>query len=215
MYYGRYDLIVDRINYRIPWRVKNKGDVMKKIVIAICLICLITSTTMFAGCSYFNKNSLDYATNAVTLKSDTDLIKSQYKMIESLVDLNKAKFTVDEVTQLTSVNSTFTDLSNKIDAILANPKTVVTPAELKIMYNTAYNGYIVAKNIVSTHKADFTSLQWSQILDFDKQAIDYDKQVRLVLDNPSTADINMTIGLIITLGGVAVKYLLPVVISMI
>jgi hypothetical protein len=83
------------------------------------------------------------------------------------------------------------------------------------MYNTAYNGYIVAKNIVSTHKADFTSLQWSQILDFDKQAIDYDKQVRLVLDNPSTADINMTIGLIITLGGVAVKYLLPVVISMI
>jgi len=49
---------------------------------------------------------------------------------------------------------------------------------------------------------------------FDLKAIAYDKQVRAILDNPDNDDINMTLGAIITLGGITYKYLLPVLVSM-
>lgn len=188
---------------------------MKKLVIAVCLLCLFVSTTMFSGCSYFNKNTLDYATNAVELKADSSLIKAQYQRIYVLIETNKAKFTADEWAQLSNVHFAFSESAARLEKIFADPKTVITPAELKQMYELAYIGYTSAKEIISAHQSEFTKLQWAQIQAFDAQAVDYDKQVRLILDNPNTQDINMTLGLIITLGGVAYKYLLPVLVSMI
>lgn len=170
---------------------------------------------MFSGCSMFNKNALDYATNAVELKSDSALIKAQYQRIYVLIEANKVKFTSDEWVQLSNVHFAFSESATRLEKIFADPKTIITPAELKQMYELAYIGYTSAKEIIAAHQAEFTKLQWAQIQAFDAQAVDYDKQVRLILDNPSTQDINVTLGLIITLGGVAYKYLLPVLVSMI
>jgi hypothetical protein len=82
------------------------------------------------------------------------------------------------------------------------------------MYELAYIGYTNAREIIIRHKADFTSFQWDRMEQFDKRAHEYDVSVRKVLDNPDTDDINMTLGVIVTLSSAAYKYLLPVVVSM-
>lgn len=186
---------------------------MKKIVTFICVLVLLVSSVV--GCSLFSKQGADYATSAVNLKLESTLIKTQYQKIYTVVQSNKAKFTDTEWQQLNEVNFAFTEASTRIEGVLKNPENVVTPVELKQMYDLAYIGYSEAKGILVNHKSEFTEYQWLELQNFDKQAVEYDKQVRSILDNPSTDDINKTLGIIIVLGSMAYKYLLPVLMSLI
>lgn len=171
--------------------------------------------TSLSGCALFTKEGAQYAAGVVNIKNESDLIKSQYVKIYNLVDSNKVKFTEEEWKSLMDVHYAFSETYNRLDSIAVNPKSIVTPQELKRMYELAYIGYTEARAILSNHTNSFTTYQWAQLVSFDKQVVLYDKQVRLILDNPNTEDINITLGIIITLGSVAYKYLLPVVISMI
>lgn len=184
---------------------------MKKIIAVICILLMVLATS---SCSLMDGGA-DYAKQVVSLKAESTLIKSQYERVYSMINDNRDSFTESEQQQLDDIHFAFSEAALRIEGVYKNPETIMTPAELKSMYELAYIGYTNAKDIIVTHKELFTSYQWSQLENFDKKAIDYDKQVRAVLDNPDTDDINMTIGLIITLGGAAYKYLLPVIVSMI
>lgn len=191
-----------------------KGDIMKNLsIIVYSLLILILAT--FGGCALFSKQTLDYATGVVSLKTESQIIKAQYEKIYNIIDSRRDAFTEEEIQQLEDIHFAFTETSLKVENILNNPKDIVTPAEIKQMYELAYIGYTNAKDIIVKHKEIFTSYQWSQLESFDKKALEYDAQVRQILDNPNNTDINKAIGMIITLGGIAYKYLLPVVISMV
>ena len=177
----------------------------------MCVMLVLSIT----GCSLFSKQGADYAANVVNLKVESTLIKAQYQKIFAVVQGNKARFTDTEWQQLNEVNFAFTESASRIEDVLKNPGNVVTPVELKQMYELASVGYTEAKGILNNHKSEFTEFQWLELQNFDKQAIEYDKQVRSILDNPSTDDINKTLGIIIVLGSMAYKYLLPVLISLI
>jgi hypothetical protein len=184
---------------------------MKKIVAFICVFLMLLSS--ITGCSLFTKEGAQYAAGVVNIKAESVLIKSQYSRVYALVLDNKAKFGDDEWKQLMDVHFAFSESAARIEKLMESPKNVITPSELKQMYELAYIGYADAREILNNHKDGFTKFQWEQLINFDKQAVIYDKQVRSILDNPNTDDINITLGIIITLGSVAYKYLLPLLIS--
>lgn len=187
---------------------------MKKLL-TMLLVVIFATTTMISGCSIMSKEGLEYATNVIDLKAESTLIKKQYGRIYDIVLAKAESFTPEELDQLNDIHFAFTETADRVGEMLEDPTKVVTPDELKGMYELAYIGYTNARDIVSVHKDEFTAYQWEQMIQFDNLAQEYDKQVRLVLDNPDTNDINMTLGVMITLGGAAYKYLLPVLVSLI
>jgi len=187
---------------------------MKKIVIFVCMLVILISSSI-SGCSLLTKEGAEYAAGVVNIKVESALIKSQYEKVYTLITANQQKFTLDEWKQLMDVHFAFSEAAARIENVMENPKNVITPKELKQMYELAYIGYTQAREILVNHEDGFTKYQWVQLKNFDAQALQYDKQVRGILDNPSTEDINVTLGIIITLGSVAYKYLLPVLVSMI
>jgi hypothetical protein len=186
---------------------------MKKIITLVCVLIMILMST--SGCALFTKQGAEYAAGVVNIKIESELIKSQYQKIYVLINDSHGKFTRDEWNSLLNVHYAFSETYDRLEKITKNPKDVVTPSELKRMYELAYIGYAEARVILSNHKEGFTKFQWAQLTNFDDQVSLYDRQVRSILDNPNTEDINITLGIIITLGSVAYKYLLPVLISVI
>lgn len=186
---------------------------MKKFVSSV-MIAIMLSMPM-VGCSLISSNSVEYAMNVIDLKSESELIKKQYGKIYTIVDSRSDKFTDEERLQLDDIHFAFTETADRIEEIIDNPKKVVTPDELKEMYELAYIGYVNAREIILQHKDVFTSYQWDQMSKFDQSVIEYDVEVREVLDNPDTEEINKTLAVMITLGSAAYKYLLPVLVSII
>lgn len=184
---------------------------MKRFLSMLMVVVYLMTAT---SCAMLGQ-SVDYASNVINLKSDSMLIKKQYEKIYILVESKRDSFTEDEIAQLEDIHFAFSETANRIEEIMENPKKVVTPEELRQMYELAYIGYTNARVIVSTHKGEFTAYQWDQMEQFDNKLKEYDVDVRAILDNPDTDDINMTLGLIITLGGAAYKYILPVVVTLI
>jgi len=184
---------------------------MKKIVAMLCVLLML----LVSSCSLFTKQGAEYAAGVVNIKIESALIKSQYQKVYNLINDNQAKFSSEEWKSLMDVHYAFTESANRLEKIMESPKNIVTPAELKKIYELTYIGYTEARGILSNHKDSFTTFQWSQLIGFDEQVLVYDKQVRSILDNPSTDDINVTLGIIITLSSVAYKYLLPVLMSVI
>lgn len=184
---------------------------MKKIVAMICLfVMIIVSST---GCVLFTKQGAEYAAGAVNIKLESELIKTQYIKVFNMVSTNQAKFTQDEWNSLMDVHFSFSETYARLETMFSKPEKLITPQELRKTYELAFIGYSQAREIVGNHKDGFTKFQWAQLINFDEQVAVYDKQVRAVLDNPDTEDINVTLGIIITLSTVAYKYLLPVVMS--
>jgi hypothetical protein len=188
---------------------------MKKFIAIVTAVMLAISTITFSGCALFSEQGLDYTTSVIGLKSESAIIKSQYQRIYDIVNTNQEKFTEEEWDQLMDIHFAFTETASRVEEIINDPKKIVTPAELRQTYELAYIGYTNAREIMVAHKEEFTGYQWSQLESFDNKAVEYDKKVRNILDNPDNEDINMTLGVIITLGGFAYKYLLPTLISMI
>jgi hypothetical protein len=176
---------------------------------------MLVFSLSISGCSLLTKQGAEYAAGVISLKLESEIIKTQYQKIYVMMVDNQAKFTVDEWKSLLDIHYAFSETFTKLENITKDPKYVITPAELKKMYELAYIGYSEARSILSNHSDGFTKFQWKQLTSFDDQVLLYDKQVRSILDNPNTEDINTTLGIIITLGGVAYKYLLPVLISVI
>jgi len=187
---------------------------MKIIIAIVCVVLLAVGSVTMPGCGYFNEIA-PYAMDVVNLKAESALMQQQYEKIFTLIQQYQASFTEEEWDQLNDIHFAFSETALRVSAILDNPADIPTPTELKQMYELAYIGYVNARDIISVHKEVFTSYQWAQLINFDKKANVYDKQVRAILDNPDTDDINMTLGLMITLGGAAYKYLLPVLVSVI
>jgi len=206
-------MLNQRIGFRLLSASKLKGDVMKKMIMMLMFV-LLTVIPM-SGCVSWFSPAVNYATNMVDLKAESTLIKKQYERVYLLIEKKQSGFTDEEWVQLNDIHFAFSETADRISEMLSDPTKVVTPKELKGMYELAYIGYANARDIISVHKDEFTAYSWSQMINFDKQAIEYDKQVRAVLDNPDNNDINMTLGIIITLGGAAYKYLLPVLVSLI
>ncbi|MCK5021026.1 MAG: hypothetical protein KAS32_28705 [Candidatus Peribacteraceae bacterium] len=184
--------------------------VIRKFIAVVCIMLLLSSS--FTGCAMLG-SGVDFAGYVISLKSDSALVEKQYNKMYILIVAKKDSFTEDEWLQLEDINFAFTETAARIKLIMKSPKNAITPDELKDMYNLAYVGYTTARDIVANHRDAFTNFQWTQMEDFDKKLVDYDVSVREVLDNPDTVDINKTLGLIITLGGAAYKYILPVVLS--
>jgi hypothetical protein len=183
---------------------------MKRLIAVICIVLMVfTSSCAMLG------QGVDYATDVMNLKVESVLIKNQYEKMYMLVDGKMDNFTDDEKSQLNDIHFAFSEAAIRIEMMMDDPKNAITPTELKGMYELVYIGYTTAREIITSHSDIFTSYQWSQMINFDKKAKEYDLQVRAILDNPDTNDINMTLGLIITLGGAAYKYLLPVLVSII
>ncbi len=172
-------------------------------------------STSISGCSLFSKQGAEYAAGVVNIKVESTIIKSQYEKIYTLIVSNKSKFSEEEWKQLMDVHFAFSEASIRVEKVIDNPKNIITPSELRQMYELAYIGYVQAREILVIHETEFTKYQWVQLNSFDAQALRYDKQVRAILDNPSTEDVNITLGIIITLSSVTYKYLLPVLVSMI
>lgn len=187
---------------------------MKKFI-AMIMMVLFMSTSLTGCGTLFSKEGLEYATNVIDLKAESTLIKKQYERIYNIIIERQDSFSEEEIAQLNDIHFAFSETAIRVGEMMDDPINVVTPDELRSMYELAYIGYTNARDIVSVHKEEFTAYQWSQMIQFDAKAREYDVQVRKVLDNPDTADINMTLGVMITLGGAAYKYLLPVLVSLI
>jgi len=187
---------------------------MKKLVAVSVVLIMLVSTTLLTSCSKIG-GSLNYATNVIDLQVESTLIKNQYSKVYDLIVTEEESFTEEEWAQLNDIHFAFTETASRISEMMKKPENVITPKELRQMYELAYIGYTNARDIISSHKDIFTSYQWAQMVDFNDKAIQYDIEVRAILDNPDTEDINKTLGLIITLGGVAYKFILPVLVSLI
>lgn len=183
---------------------------MKKIVAILCILFFVS----ISGCALLSKDMVDYSVGVMSLKVESELLYNQYESMYNLVSSKKENFTEEEWDQLMDVHFAFSETASRIDRMLKNPKEIVTPQELRQIYELAFIGYTNAKEIIINHRDQFSNYQWAQMENFDLKAIAYDKQVRAILDNPDNDDINMTLGAIITLGGITYKYLLPVLVSM-
>ena len=182
---------------------------MKKVVAILCVMMLMT----FGGCALFSEQGAQYAMGVMNLKTDSHLLLTQYEKIYNLVSAHQERFSEEEWNQLLDVHYAFTETATRVESMMKSPKDIVTPAELRQMYELAYIGYANAREIILNHRDVFSSYQWSQMENFDLRAHIYDKQVRAILEDPSNNDINMTLGVMITLGGAAYKYLLPVLVA--
>lgn len=186
---------------------------MKKMIATILTILMLASIP--TGCVVVPKGAAEYASNVIELKADSTLVKKQYERIYTLVESKEESFSDEELTSLYDIHFAFTETANRVSEMMDDPTRIITPDELKSMYELAYIGYTNAREIITEHREEFTSYQWSQMVEFDKKAKEYDTQVRLVFDNPDTDDINKTLGVMITLGTTAYKYLLPVLVAVI
>lgn len=187
---------------------------MKKLMTLIVIVMFMTVSTTGCVLTQYAKSGYNYAMGVVELKKESELVKEQYVIIYDMVLEKADAFSTDEMVQLNDVHFAFTETATRVEWIIRHPEDAVTPEELRRMYELAYIGYTTARAIVADHRDAFSDYNWKSMVAFDEQLKLYDVDVRAILDNPDTEDINKTLGLIITLGGVAYKYILPVVVSM-
>lgn len=187
---------------------------MKKLMTLIVIVMFMTVSTTGCVLTQYAKSGYNYAMGVVELKKESELVKEQYVIIYDMVLEKEDAFSPDEMVQLNDVHFAFTETATRVEWIIRHPEDAVTPEELRRMYELAYIGYTTARAIVADHRDAFSDYNWKSMVAFDEQLKLYDVDVRAILDNPDTEDINKTLGLIITLGGVAYKYILPVVVSM-
>ena len=180
---------------------------MKNKILTVLGIVLITISII--GCTPTQKM---VAVDSVNIISKMSVLKNQYQTVYTIIVSKDKSFTDDEKKELMNIDQNARVIYEKIDEIIHFRNFDVSPEEVKYLYTMAKENYMIAKDIIESHKDEFSKTEINKLNLFDAQLKELDRSVTKLLENPDTQDTRDILLTIIQVASISLKIIIPLLI---
>lgn len=168
---------------------------MKRLSVGV-LLCI---TLLLSSCSTFSSK---YTIDSVNTLTSLVVLKTQYQQALKIVQDNLYKFTDEEKRNLFSVQANVAVLIEDLDK-LTRLNAIVTISEIQFMWKLAVDSYVTARPVVVAHFNEFTPIEQNILRTFDSQATITNKNIEMLLQDPTTENLNQALTMVTTLATIA------------
>lgn len=176
------------------------------------IIPLFILTVLISSCSYFSNF---YSIPTSTLTIETSALKLQFAQTTKLlhqIQNDKQIFTDEEWKTLTEIESIYTILIQKFDAISNNNIDSLTITDVVYYYELSKTSYLKSKPIILAHWIEFDNDTKSYLKLFDLHCKLTSERIEILLENPNEENIKQTLDLIVNISTSLAKVLTLIII---
>ncbi len=175
---------------------------MKKIILSIVL----AFTLLLGACS---QKQLEYTADVAYVNYEYNIVAERFDIVRQMAASRWDVFSETEQNDLKAIDVNIAMIKSKADKLRSQEFYEVQPSDIAFMYTLAVDSYDMSKAIAIAHRDKLTTIEMTQLEEFDLRVQNLDIKIQEILRSPDNASMNKAFVSTLSLAAMSLKLIIP------